>query len=59
MEVYNDTQHVCLPRKRLYISTYDNNLIGTPVMSIDDYHAEIAQKIKENPEAVVILCKDP
>jgi len=31
--------------------------MATPTMSIDDYHAEIAQKIKDNPEAVVLLCK--
>lgn len=46
MEVYNNTQHLCLPRKKIYISTNENNLIATPIMSIDDYHAEIAQKIK-------------
>ncbi len=26
-------------------------------MSIDDYHAEIAHKIRDNPEAVILLCK--
>ncbi len=56
MEIYNESQHKCLPRQKIYISTNDNNLMATPVMSIDDYHAEIARKIKD-PEAVVLLCK--
>ncbi len=31
--------------------------MATPKMSIDDYHAEIAHKVRDNPEAVILLCK--
>ena len=27
-------------------------------MSIDDYHAEISQKIKDNPNAIILLCQN-
>lgn len=57
MQIYNNTQHKCLPRDKIYISTYENNLLATPTMSIDDYHAEVAQKIKDNPDAVILLCQ--
>lgn len=57
MDIYNNTQHKCIPRQKIYISTNENNLMATPVTSIDDYHAEIEQMMKDNPEAVIILCK--
>lgn len=39
MEVYNNTEHKCILRQKIYISTNENNLLGTQKMSIDDYHA--------------------
>jgi hypothetical protein len=59
MEIYNNTQHECIPRDKIYISTYEERLMATPTTSIDDYHAEIGRKITENPGAVVLLCKNP
>jgi hypothetical protein len=58
MEVYNNDEHKCIPRTKIYVSTNENKLMATPKMSTDDYQAEIARKIKDNPDAVVLLCQN-
>lgn len=41
----------------MYFSTNEFNLMATPTMSINDYHAEIAQKVNYNPDALILLCQ--
>lgn len=56
-DIYDNTQHKCIPREKIYISTNENNLMATSAKSIDDYHAEIEQMMKDNPDAIVLLCQ--
>jgi hypothetical protein len=57
MEYYSSFEHKCVPRQNMYFSTNEVNLMATPRMSIDDYHAEMAQKVNYNPETLILLCQ--